>query len=157
MLQLRSFRNRFNRWVGFLPVECIGALKQNEDIEWPNSKGSPLELLEPREGMKGVVTMHHDGEVLWALDSGANEVFVFLVACDLAPAHRSEIGNTSNMSRIASAMVGNCASDYVVCPLPVDEEDWVGIPCRGRRLEISLYVLNPYSVFDLAVIRCAWR
>lgn len=138
-------------------MECIGALKQDEDVEWPNSKGSPLELLEPREGLKGVVTMHHDGEVLWALDSGANEVLVFLVACDLAPAHRSEIGNTSNMSRIASAMIGNCASDYVICPLPVDEEDWVDIACRGRRLEISLYVLNPYSVFDLAVIRCAWR
>ena len=96
--------------MGFLPVECIGALKQGEDVEWPNSKGSPLELMEPRDGLKGVVTMLHDGEALWARDGGANELFVFLVACDLAPAHRSQIGKTSNMSQIARAMVSNCAS-----------------------------------------------
>lgn len=155
-LQLRSFRNEFNRWVGVLPMECVPALRRGDDADWPAWEGSLLGIRTDPSGLKGVVTQVHAGAASWAMDPGACEAFFLLVACELAPAHQLGALDIDKASRVWRTCIQSCASNYLICPLPVDGEEWVEIPCQGRPLVVAAYALNPYAFRDLAIFRLSW-
>ena len=153
---LQPFRNANSRWLGFLPVGSVEQLGLDEESEWQPSEDVWLGLRQIPTGAAGIVTRVHAGAASWTRSVESNEALVMLCACEVPQSVEDGVLDTEGLSAAFRSGISRCTSNYAICPLPAEDGDWVEIPCKGGWLMVNLYLLNPYSVSQMAIFLVSW-
>jgi hypothetical protein len=153
---LQPFNNLDYRWIGFLPVGCVEQLGLDDESEWQPSEDVWLGIRQTPSGAEGIVTRVHAGAASWTRSAESNEALVVLCACELPQSVEDGVLDTDVLSAAFRSGIRLCTSNYVICPLPAEGVDSVEIPCKGGWLMVNLYLLNPYSVSQMAIFLVSW-
>jgi hypothetical protein len=156
MPSLQPFKSNSYRWVGFIPVGFAERLNLDEESEWQPSEDVWLRIRQTSSGAEGIVTRVHAGAASWVRSMESDEALVMLCACELPSSIEDGVLDTDDLSAAFRSGIKLCTSNYVICPLPAEDGDWVEIPCKGGWLMVNLYLLNPYSVSQMAILLVSW-